>query len=334
MDSICAVSVIIPVYNAEKYLGICLESLLIQMLSDFEVIVVDDCSTDSSLAIADSYLERFGGRLKIIALPENTGSGAVPRNVGLEHASGKYVFFADADDLLIDEALETLYNCAEEYRADAIYMEKCFMCGEELLPKNLELAAWARAVLTDKLSLESRHISKRVHMLMNSHFYWPPWTKFVRRDFLITNNIIFPRMLIAEDAVWTIKIVCLAEKLLRVPIPLYIHRENDGSMMRRKRSPEQQIKFWTSPLITGVDCLDEFMRRLEYFQKNPVVRLQVLNFFVLMQLDNMSEALNALEPHEVYEIFLREFAKAGSTQAALIAYLIIMTNLYRNELRQ
>ena len=78
------VSVIIPVFNAEKYLGVCLESILIQTLKDFEVIVVDDCSTDASATIAESYLEKFGGRLKIISLPENTGSGAVPRNIGLE----------------------------------------------------------------------------------------------------------------------------------------------------------------------------------------------------------------------------------------------------------
>ena len=124
------VSVIIPVYNVEKYLAVCLESLLIQTFTDFEVIVVDDCSTDNSLAIAESYLERFGGRLKIFSLEENTGSGAVPRNVGLEVASGKYVYFVDDDDLLIDIALDTLFNYTEEYQAQVVYMEKFFSCGE------------------------------------------------------------------------------------------------------------------------------------------------------------------------------------------------------------
>ena len=100
------ISVIIPVYNAEKYLGVCLESLLIQTLQDFEVIIVDDCSTDASPAIAESYLEKFGGRLKIIYLEKNTGSGAVPRNEGLRFSRGEYVFFMDADDLIIDNALE------------------------------------------------------------------------------------------------------------------------------------------------------------------------------------------------------------------------------------
>ena len=92
------------------------------------------------------------------------------------------------------------------------------------------------------------------------------------------------------------------------------------------------IKFRTSPLINGLEFLDEFMRGLEFFKQNPVVRLQVLNFFALMQFDNMSEATKALEPQEVYEIFLREFSMAGSSQPALTAYLLVMNNLYRNEL--
>ena len=85
------VSVIIPVFNAEKYLAVCLESLLIQTFTDFEVIIVDDCSTDSSLAIAESYLEKFGGRLKILTLEENTGTPGLPRNVGLEFSQGEYI---------------------------------------------------------------------------------------------------------------------------------------------------------------------------------------------------------------------------------------------------
>ena len=111
------VSVIIPMYNAEKYLPVCLESILNQTFTDFELLVVDDCSTDSSYAVAESYLEKFGGRLKIISLPQNTGSGAVPRNVGLDLSRGKYVYFMDADDLLLDTAIETLCDYAENYQA-------------------------------------------------------------------------------------------------------------------------------------------------------------------------------------------------------------------------
>lgn len=330
-----AVSVIIPVYNAEKYLGVCLESLLIQTLTSFEVIVVDDCSTDASGAVAESYLERFGGRLKIVTLPENTGSGAVPRNVGLDFARGEYVYFIDNDDLLIDTALETLYACAAEYRAEVVEMEKFFTCEAEPVPEDLKISAWCYTdSFVEEPTFETEDLGARVKKFLASKFCWAPWAKLIRRDFLVDNAITLPPMTIADDVVWTFELLCLAQRWLRVPMPLYVNRTNAASIMRRERTPEQMITFRTSPLITGLEALDEFMRRLDYFNQNPVVRLQVLNFFVLMQIDNMKDALNALEPTEAYEIFLREFAKADSSQPALIACLLTMNNLYRNELRK
>ena len=327
------ISVIIPAYNAEKYLGVCLESILIQTLQDYEVIVVDDCSTDNSATVAENYLERFGGRLKIISLPENTGGGALPRNVGFEYAQGKYIFFIDPDDLLIDTALETLYNVSENYQADVVYMEKYFTCGEEIIPTKINLSAWCYAdSFVEEPTLATKNISERIQKFLASKIFWTP-SKFSRRDFLLDNDIKFPRMNIAEDVCWTFKVICLAENFLQIPTPLCIIRTNENSVTRTKRTPEQMIKLRTSPLITGLDYLDEFMRGLEFFKKNPVIRLQVLNFFMLLQIDNMTDALKEFEPTELYEIFLREFSKAGSSQPALISYLLMMTNLYRNELR-
>ncbi len=301
--SLPAVSVIIPVYNAERYLGVCLESLLIQTLTDFEVIVIDDCSTDASPAVAENYLESFGRRMKIVMTETNSGSGAVPRNIGLEQASGEYVYFVEF-----------------------------FTCGAEPVSKNLELAAWCYTdSFVEEPTFETEDLAERVKKFLASKFCWAPWAKFIRRDFLIDNAITLPPMTIADDVVWTFKILCLAKRWLRVPMPLYVNRKNAASIMRRERTPEQMITFRTSPLITGLEVLDEFMREFDYFKKNPVVRLQVLNFFALMQIDNMRDALNALEPTEAYEIFLREFRAAGTSQPALLAYLLTMNNLYRNE---
>ena len=328
-----AVSVVIPLYNAEKYLSVCLESILIQTFTDFEVLLVDDCSTDNSVTIAESFLERFNGRLKIISLEKNTGSGAVPRNVGLDLARGKYVFFMDADDLIVDNALEEFFNAAETFQAEVVYTDCSFTCGAEIVPTEIDVAAWCYAdSFVEEPTFETENLSVRVKKFLKANFCWAPWGKFLQRKFLVDNEIKFPPMTIAEDVVWTFKIICLAKRFLRVPTPLYVHRENIGSMMLRERTPEQTIKFRISPLIVGVDCLDEFMRGQKFFTDNPAVRLQVLNFFALMQIDNMKTALQALSTEKVYEIFLREFSTSGSSQPALISYLLTMNNLYRNEL--
>ena len=326
------ISVIIPVYNAEKYFPVCLESLLIQTFTDFEVIVVDDCSTDNSVAIAENYLERFGERLKIFSLEENTGSGAIPRNVGLEVASGKYIFFVDSDDLLIDVALEELYNCAEESGAEVVYMNCGFLCGAEIFPKSIVAREWDPTFSVEEPTFEPDDLRERVKKFLKNGFVWSPWTKFLRRDFLIDNGIKFPSMRISEDGSWTLEIICLAKKFLRMPSPLYVWRSNENSMTRSNRSPEQNLVFWINPMINGLDYLDDFMSSLDFFKQNPSIRLEVLELFAAIHFQHMSEAFKALEPQEAYEIILREFSKAGSSQPALIAYLLVMNNLYRNEL--
>ena len=124
MENAPAVSVIIPMYNAEKFIGECLESILAQTFQDFEVIVVDDCSTDSSVKIIEQYIPSFGGRLKLSRMDKNSGSGAMPRNKGMELSHGEYVFFMDDDDLLTKTALEEMYTLAKDFDADVVYTEK------------------------------------------------------------------------------------------------------------------------------------------------------------------------------------------------------------------
>ncbi len=117
-----AVSVVIPMYNAEEYIGECLDSLLIQTFQDFEVIVVDDCSTDNSVEIVESYMPKFSGRLKITETKKNSGGGGyIPRNIGMMLARGEYVYFIDADDMILGNALEALYTVTILYDAEVVY---------------------------------------------------------------------------------------------------------------------------------------------------------------------------------------------------------------------
>ena len=323
------ISVIIPVYNAEKYLGMCLESLLIQTFKDFEVITVDDGSKDNSCAVAESFLEKFGGRLKVISLGKNTGSGAVPRNEGLKFSRGEYIFFMDADDMLVENALQKLYDAAKNFRADVIHMSKGFICTEDFNPDKIILADWDKnPVAVDTPTLETENLPERLEKLFASAYGWAPWIKFLRRDFLISNDIKFPAMRISEDVIWTMELVFFAKRWLCLPERLYIYRTSDNSMMRSKRTAEEEIKFWLDPLIKGVDFLDDILDGTEFFAQNPEYRFKVTNFFVKMQIAGMLGAFKELNRYELYRIICNEF---DGEHAALIANLFLFMNYYRDK---
>ena len=113
-----SISIIIPVYNTENFLSQCLESIIIQSFSDFEVICINDGSTDDSLKILEEYKKR-DSRIKIIS-KANEGQG-IARNVGLQNAEGKYILFLDSDDWLEKDALSILYNEMEISDADILF---------------------------------------------------------------------------------------------------------------------------------------------------------------------------------------------------------------------
>lgn len=320
------VSVVIPVFNAENYLAACLNSVLNQTLQDFEVIIVDDCSTDSSLAVANSFFEKFGEKIKIISLPINSGNASAPRNKGLSFSRGDFVFFMDNDDLIAPNALEILCNYAEKFRADVVYMEKGFLLdGEKVIAVDWDKNPFKSSIPT----LESQNIAARIENFIQTTYGWAPWTKFLRRDFLIANEIAFPLVKISEDVLWTFKIACLAENFLRIPNQLYICRSRINSWSRIKRNPPDEIKFWLDPLVKGLDYLEKFMDNLEFFTQNPNYRFDVINFFVKMQIAGMLDALKNLNRYQLYKIINEAFS--DSKYAPLIAYLFVVMDFYRDK---
>jgi len=120
------VSIILPVYNVELYLGECLDSVLQQTFTDFELIAVNDGSTDTSREILEQYVSKFSG--KLIVVDQKNGGLSAARNTGLNHANGTYVYFLDSDDWILPE---TLANCVEafvDYDADLIVFNAKAFC--------------------------------------------------------------------------------------------------------------------------------------------------------------------------------------------------------------
>ncbi|MBR1804747.1 MAG: glycosyltransferase family 2 protein [Selenomonadaceae bacterium] len=181
------VSVIVALYNAEKYIAECLDSLLAQTFVDFEVIVVDDCSTDSSCAIVEGYHEKFNGRLTLSHMETNTGCGALPRNKGMMLACGEYVAFLDDDDMFTKTALEELYTLAKDFDADVVYCEDNYRIKPDGSGVHREIQGVR--TLVDKPTFEADSLEIRVQQILQDKYLQPQWKKFVRRSLIVEHEI-------------------------------------------------------------------------------------------------------------------------------------------------
>lgn len=307
------ISVIIPMYNAEKFIGACLDSLIAQTFQDFEVIVVDDCSTDKSVEIVESYAEKFGGRLKFASTEKNSGGGGyIPRNIGLTLANGEYIYFIDADDFIVETALEIFCLAAKNYDADVIYTSAYYSYGDD---ENFYLVTDAESAFLKKNGKEDKPKVTRDNpnenlqkLFLSGGTLHMPWAKFVEKRLLIENQIEFPKIISGGDFIWTIQVLYFAKKLLRLPISLYFYRENAiNSVTRKKRTPQEQISTCVSAFRLGAQALRDLSGKIELLAKNPEYFRAALMPFFLNCLGRTSNARMQFTSQEIYEILAREF---------------------------
>ena len=320
-----AVSVIIPMFNAEKYVAECLDSLLNQTFQNFEVIVVDDCSTDNSVAIVKSYVEKFAGCLKIYHMEKNSGSAPAPRNKGSIISRGEYVFFMDVDDLITPTALEELYTLAKNFDADVVYCERYFMSegfGQEFID-NIHLAdsRIQQPPFVDKPTFESDNLSERIKNILKGKFWVTPWLRLVSREMLAENMVTFPEIIGSDDVIWSFEVLCCAKKFLRVPNLCYVRRMYDDSFTRKNKPANKHIHQWMDQTIRGLKFTNDFMNKFEFFQKNLDYRYAILDLFSGISFNSIFFVCANLTQEEVYEIFLKEFSKDLGENAVLVAYL-------------
>lgn len=319
-----AVSVIVPMYNEEKYIVDCMESILAQTFKNFEVIVVNNCSTDNSPAIVESYKEKFGGRLTLLKTDYNTNSGAIPRDKGLYFSRGEYLFIIDADDLITATALEELYTLAKEYDADVIYCEKNYRAKDDGTLLDIEIGHGG--TLVDKPTFETDDIPERLQKLFQGKYRWPQWRKMVRRSFIFKHEIFFPDTRPSDDDVWTYGLLFYAKKILRVPNIVYVRRLSEGSIMREKKTPQQTVTFWINPILLGLKALDKLMSKHEFFQQNPQYRYAVLERFITAKFGCFLEDSFHVPPFAIYEAIKQEYGNKLGEQDVLIAALCAFIN--------
>lgn len=211
------ISVVIPIYNVEKYIYKTIESLKVQSFHGFEVLLINDGSSDNSILIAEECLNTSNLNYKIFN--KNNEGVSKTRNLGIEKAEGRYIYFLDGDDYIEDTLLEKFYNRAEEERADVVFCgythinsvdNSIFMKVHKYIDKPISGLDAAEAMLQNK-------------------FWVSAISGFYRREMLIKNNIQFPiNIVFGEDTVFAIKALMNSERVscVKEPLVYYVRRQD------------------------------------------------------------------------------------------------------------
>lgn len=290
-------SIIVPVYNVEKYLPKCLESLIKQTLNDIEIICVNDGSMDNSLAI----LKEFASRDSRIRIIDNQHQGvAKTRNTGIEQSTGEYIGFVDSDDYIDIDFFEKLYNSATKSNSDiaiaSILKHKNFFNIYNAKYTKEEIAI----TIQDKIKLcEDK-----------KHFFFYAWNKIYHSGFIKENNIKFSEGQIYEDVMFAIKALYYSNKIISVYGTKYHYIEHENSLTKSKDKTGEKEQ----DLVKAYSELQEFCNsknieipeRLNYYTKENFgfilnlykgkyqSKIQLFNIFTIATISNYSETRNLI----------------------------------------
>ena len=246
------VSVIVPFYNSENYLDKCIASLVHQTLSEIEIILVNDGSTDSSLSIAQNYQSRYPDHVVIISKP-NGGQGSA-RNLGIINATAPYIGFLDSDDAADTDAFRLLYETAVSSGADMVECNYHYINAQN----NTPLKAYGYL----------RQFKDQKDMFINPLV--DPWNKLYRSKILQDNHITYPEGLIYEDTSFFIKTIPFLYKTVYINQKLIFHYMWPESTMNSNRGQKVANIF---PVLQ--DILDFYKsQKFDQLYKNE------LEFFV------------------------------------------------------
>ncbi len=204
------ISIIVPVYNVEKYIRRCLDSISAQTFTDWECICVDDGTPDASGKICDEYAQKDS---RFVVIHKENGGVSSARNVGLDAAKGEWICFCDSDDWVEKEMLEILYNASIENNAEVTlggyYLTDDNKKYDTILPHE------------GLLSMPKDFVTK----------WQGPWAKLIKKSVLPKDNIRFPEgITLAEDLFFTFRLYYSSNKIYGLGKPCYYYYQNENSV--------------------------------------------------------------------------------------------------------
>lgn len=264
------VSVIIPVYNSEKTLVRCAESLILQTLKDIELIFVNDASTDHSLDMLIEIERQFPDRVFVIDLNENVGPGGA-RNVGLQYARGDYLGFVDSDDVVDIHMYEKAYNIAVETNSDMVDMayadegnDRLFLQTPDELTGNLD-------------------DNKRCRLISMGGYLW---SRLVKRE--LFENLWFRENVILEDMEVLMELFLRTKRIATIKDVLYRYTDNPDSASK----PKDFLKYHNN-IVDAMNAVYNKMNKYKNYQIiQPAVEYSLLNLY-------KCDAVNILNSEEI-----------------------------------
>jgi glycosyltransferase involved in cell wall biosynthesis len=218
-------SIIVPIFNIESYIGECVESVLSQSFKDYELILINDGSTDGSLEICKRLAESHN---KITIINKDNGGVSSARNAGIDAAVGEYIIFLDGDDFWSDnKALEAINNIADEKKPDIITW------GFRYLYKKDE-----QIIFTDaRLFRYNESYGKKsdfLYQLIRSRCYTTDvWDKAVKRELILKNELYFKPLERSEDMEWSVRATVCADSFAWCEIPFQVYRMRTDSITHK-----------------------------------------------------------------------------------------------------
>lgn len=218
------VSVILPVYNVEKYIRKCLDSVVNQTYRNLEIICVDDCGQDNSMDIVKKYAEK-DNRIVILSNGSNKGL-SVARNEGLKVAKGKFVYFIDSDDWIENNAIDVLVRIASNYNSDIVLFEA------NMVDENGNILD--KRVRNDIREGCYSGIDLFIRMMKHNCYLTEVPYAFFRRKYLIDNKIIFKPGILYEDDLFSYEILCSSINVYCTKYVFYNYVIHNNSIMNSK----------------------------------------------------------------------------------------------------
>lgn len=305
------ISIIIPCYNASKYLRQCIDSILNQTFKNYEIIFIDDKSTDNTLDILQEYKNNSDADIKILENEYNSGP-SFTRNKGLSAATGNYIAFIDSDDYIEPQYLEVLYKLIKQYNTEIS------MCSLKYVTEDGELIkeATIEFLLEDKISIINKMISFGIEPAMCG--------KLISRKLINDNHISFEYDGF-EDTLFLFDIYCRIERTVCIRYSLYNYRQIETSISHNGLTKHCNYIRTFANLLSKVKNRLEHKIKFNIHQKNMIYK-----YFLHSSLIMLSPVLKNIDEEKLDNMLDEELTKVFGDKTIYIKTMLYMMGIGRS----